>query len=190
MAARNEMKFTVKGCVAKSYTAYHKKDGVMTRVLLVSGILTQPLAELMKIEACFDERGIPVHGWANYPGPDLVIASALVKLGPGFEETSNLIHKIKISQDKRGGETDPSLTVTFRMHFGSKSTASEWFDQQGQAEFAMTAKGPQETFSFGPVAEEAESGEVEERVEDSEVYKKLAAAGKEKIKAIRDKKVN
>lgn len=153
------MKLKLKASRAISLTKYPGEE-TTTQVLVVSALLTPPVAEALRIrEGCYNEEGVP-RRLDVFPSPHVRIEGADVGLGgTSFEAT--LIHKFKVAQPKTGGDQDTSLEVRLRLHFDGKAPLSKWLDTVNKGEFVLAINARQEDLDFGDSTDEPE-----EEVED------------------------
>src|ERR1039457_4221308 len=136
------MKLKLKAAQAVSLTKYPGEEAT-TQVLLVSALLTPPVAERLKCrEACYTKEGVPRH-FDAYPSPSVHIKGADVLLGKSSFR-ANLIHKFKISQPKTGGDTDTSLELKLRLHFDGSLTLCDWLEKTNKGEFLLAINARQE----------------------------------------------
>jgi hypothetical protein len=141
------MKLRIKGTYIRDLTQ-RPKEVEVNQVLHLAGILSPQVAEKLKIrEGCFNDEGVP-RQYESFPSPKLVIDGADVTIG-GNQYRSTLVHKFKIAQPKNGGESDVSLEVSFRCHFGGKVPLTAVLANLLKTEFDFGINAAQEDLKFG-----------------------------------------
>jgi hypothetical protein len=167
------MKLKIKACSVVSVTKYPKQDDC-NQVLLVTGLLTPPIAEKLGIkEGAYNDEGVPRH-LDTFPCPALRIDGADVSLGDK-EYRATLIHKLKVKQPKTGGDTDTTLELTLRMHFEGKVPLFAWVENQKKAEFVLGINARQEDLQFGDAEEEADDPDPDPPEEQLEILGAVAS---------------
>ena len=136
-------------------------DPLPTQTLLVSFLLTPPLAEKLRCrEVCYTEDGVPRKFEGSY-GLVLQAANVNIQLDE-WTGRCGLIDKFQISMPKK----QTSLYCKAKLHFDGEAMLSDWLDIINDNEFTMVIAQAQSEFDFS--AEQAGAEPVEDEAEDLE----------------------
>lgn len=155
------MKLKIKETEIVQLTKYPGEEQT-SQVLVVSGLLTPPIAEKLKArDLCYNEEGIPRRFEGNIglavkmDGADIIMDT--------FQARANLVHKLKVSQPRKGGSNDVSLMLTMRMRFPGDVLLSDWVDEINKSTFELRINARQEELNFESDGEEKASNEGEKQ---------------------------
>lgn len=168
------MKLVIKNASNISLTHY-PGDPSDTQVLIVSFMLTPPLAEKLRCrEQCYNDSGVP-RAFEGDIGLVIRVEDADVQLGE-LTLPAALIHKFKVGRPRTQAESDVTLHVKVRLHFDGDCRISDWFKEVNKSEYTFSINSAQSEFDFSAEEEGLSPSETEAEGEPEPAGPTLASA--------------